>query len=116
MELFHLRYFLAVADELNLTRAAARLHLAASQLSRRVRDLERELGAPLFTRSARGMALTAAGRALLPRARDIVARVEALPGARPVPDPTGSRVLELVVGAGDAAPVQAEPSDGTDCD
>lgn len=42
--------------------------------------------------------------------------VEALPGARPVPDPTGSRVLELVVGAGDAAPVQAEPSDGTDCD
>ncbi|WP_226359294.1 LysR family transcriptional regulator [Pseudonocardia sp. ICBG601] len=81
MELFHLRYFLAVADELNLTRAAARLHLAASPLSRRVRDLERELGAPLFTRSARGMALTAAGRALLPRARDIVARVEALPGA-----------------------------------
>lgn len=42
--------------------------------------------------------------------------VEALPGARPVPDPTGSRVLELVVGAGDAAPVQAVPSDDTDCD
>ncbi len=41
--------------------------------------------------------------------------VEALPGARPVPDPTGSRVLELVVGAGDAAPVQAVPSDDTDC-
>ncbi|MEQ3537796.1 LCP family protein [Pseudonocardia tropica] len=42
--------------------------------------------------------------------------VEALPGARPVPDPTGSRVLELVVGAGDAAPVQAVPSDDADCD
>ncbi|WP_337831176.1 LCP family protein [Pseudonocardia sp. TMWB2A] len=41
--------------------------------------------------------------------------VEALPGARPVPDPTGSRVLELVVGAGDAAPVQAVPSDDADC-
>ncbi|ALE85614.1 LCP family protein [Pseudonocardia sp. HH130629-09] len=42
--------------------------------------------------------------------------VEALPGARPVPDPTASRVLELVVGAGDAAPVQAVPSDDADCD
>lgn len=41
--------------------------------------------------------------------------VEALPGARPVPDPTGSRMLELVVGAGDAAPVQAVPSDDADC-
>lgn len=44
MELFHLRYFLAVADELNLTRAAARLHLAASPLSRRVRDLSGSSG------------------------------------------------------------------------
>ncbi|WP_224388629.1 LCP family protein [Pseudonocardia sp. ICBG1293] len=42
--------------------------------------------------------------------------VDALPGARPLPDPTGSRVLELVVGAGDAAPVQAVPSDDVDCD
>ncbi|MBN9733902.1 LysR family transcriptional regulator [Pseudonocardia sp. P1] len=80
VELFHLHYFLAVADELNLTRAAARLHLAASPLSRRIRDLERELGTPLFVRSSRGMALTAAGRALLPRAREIVRRVESLPG------------------------------------
>ena len=80
MELFHLRYFIAVADELNLTRAAARLHLAASPLSRRIRDLERELGTPLVVRSPRGMALTGAGRALLPRAREIVHRVDALPG------------------------------------
>lgn len=66
MELFHLRYFLAVADELTLTRAAERLRLAPSPLSRRIRDLERELGTALFTRSSRGMALTAAGRALVP--------------------------------------------------
>jgi DNA-binding transcriptional LysR family regulator len=75
----HLRYFVAVAEELNFTRAAARLHMATSPLSRRIKDLERELGAPLFHRSHHRVELTAAGEALLPLARDVVARFDAVP-------------------------------------
>ncbi|MFF8833200.1 LysR family transcriptional regulator [Streptomyces sp. NPDC015131] len=69
MELRHLEHFVAVAEEGNVTRAAARLHLAQSGLSASVRALERELGAELFVRSARGVGLTDAGRALLREAR-----------------------------------------------
>jgi LysR family transcriptional regulator, benzoate and cis,cis-muconate-responsive activator of ben and cat genes len=104
VELFHLRYFLAVADELNLTRAAERLRLAPSPLSRRIRDLERELGTALFTRSSRGMALTAAGRALVPRAREIVRRVDRLP--QEVAEPDGPRVGAVGMAPDVAAPVR----------
>ncbi|QGV76942.1 LysR family transcriptional regulator [Streptomyces ficellus] len=69
MELRHLEHFVAVAEERNVTRAAARLHLAQSGLSVSVRALERELGAELFVRTARGVDLTDAGRALLREAR-----------------------------------------------
>ena len=70
MELRHLRYFVAVAEEGSLTVAAEkRLHTAQPSLSRQLRDLELEVGTPLFTRGARGIALTPAGRAFLDHAR-----------------------------------------------
>jgi LysR family hca operon transcriptional activator len=78
MELRHLRYFVAVAEEGSMTVAAARrLHTAQPSLSRQIRDLEYEVGTALITRSARGIALTAAGRAFLDHARLALAQVEA---------------------------------------
>lgn len=78
MELRHLRYFVAVAEELHFGRAAARLHIAQPPLSRQVRDLEREVGTPLFERSTRRVALTPAGRHLQERARRIIEEVDAV--------------------------------------
>jgi LysR family hca operon transcriptional activator len=78
MELRHLRYFVAVAEEGSLTVAAERrLHTAQPSLSRQIRDLEYEVGTPLLTRSARGIELTAAGRAFLDHARLALTQVEA---------------------------------------
>ncbi len=78
MELRHLRYFIAVAEEGSLTVAAEqRLHTAQPSLSRQIRDLEYEVGAQLLTRSARGVELTAAGRAFLEHARLALAQTEA---------------------------------------
>jgi DNA-binding transcriptional LysR family regulator len=69
MELRHLEYFVAVADERSFTRAAEQLHVVQSGVSSGVKALERELGAALFERTSRRVVLTAAGTALLPRAR-----------------------------------------------
>ncbi len=78
MELRHLRYFVAVAEEGSLTVAAERrLHTAQPSLSRQIRDLELEVGAELLTRSARGVELTAAGRVFLDHARLALAQVDA---------------------------------------
>jgi DNA-binding transcriptional LysR family regulator len=72
MEIRHLRYFIAVAEQRNFTRAAAACLVAQSALSQQVSRLEREVGAPLFTRGKRGAELTPAGE-LLPHARRLVA-------------------------------------------
>src|ERR1700691_1613321 len=78
MELRHLRYFVAVAEEGSLTVAAERrLHTAQPSLSRQMRDLEHQVGAQLLTRSSRGIALTSAGRAFLEHARVALAQAEA---------------------------------------
>ena len=84
MELRHLRYFVAVAEEGSLSVAAERrLHTAQPSLSRQIRDLEDEVGVPLLTRSARGVELTAAGRVFLDHARLALSQADtALEAAR----------------------------------
>jgi LysR family hca operon transcriptional activator len=77
MELRHLRYFVAVAEEGSLTHAARRLHTAQPSLSRQIRDLELEVGVKLLERGARGIELTAAGRTFLDHARLALLQVEA---------------------------------------
>jgi LysR family hca operon transcriptional activator len=77
MELRHLRYFLAVAEAGSLKLAAEKkLRTTQPSLSRQIRDLEHELGAPLFLRSARGVELTAAGRVFLDHARVMLSQAE----------------------------------------
>lgn len=77
--MLHLRYFVAVAEELNYSAAARRLHMATSPLSRRIKDLERELGEQLFERDTHHVTLTPAGAALLPLARNILDQVNSIP-------------------------------------
>jgi len=78
MELRHLRYFIAVAETGSLTVAAERrLFTSQPSLSRQIRDLEEEVGADLFSRSARGVELTAAGKAFLDHARLALSQVDA---------------------------------------
>lgn len=96
MELRHLRYFVAVAETENVSRAALKLHVSQPALSRQIRDLEEELGFLLLERSAKSVRLTEAGRVFVTEARGVLERAEeAVKAARAVV--TGGRG-ELHVG------------------
>ncbi len=77
LELRHLRYFVAVAEQLSFTRAAGELHIAQQSLSQQITALERTIGVRLLDRDTRGTRLTKAGRLFVPEARAVLARAEA---------------------------------------
>ena len=96
IELRHLRAFVALAEELSFTRAAARLHIAQQALSTQIRQLEERTGAPLVERTTRRVAITQAGEAFLPHARASLAAADgAVHAARAV---TGGVAGELTLG------------------
>ncbi len=85
MELRHFRYFIAVAEAENVSRAALKLHISQPGLSRQIRDLEEEIGFQLFQREAHSLRLTEAGKAFLPQARAVLQHAdEAVRAARAI--------------------------------
>lgn len=77
MELYQLGYFIEIARQRSFTRAAGRLHMAQPALSQQMKNLETELGTPLFNRGRKEVQLTAAGKAFLPRAEGLLTQAEA---------------------------------------
>jgi len=107
MELRHLRYFVAVAEMENVTRAAAQLHVSQPALSRQIHDLEEEIGFALLQRSAKSVRLTEAGKVFLVEARAVLQRaVEAVKAARAV---AGGLRGEIHVGYAPSLTVQILP-------
>ncbi len=108
MELRHLRYFVAVAEELSFTRAAARLRTAQPSLSQQIRQLEKSVGARLLDRSRQHVSLTHAGRIFLQQAKDILARVEH--AGRLAKQTADGRAGELAIGTFPSADVRILPA------
>jgi DNA-binding transcriptional LysR family regulator len=106
MDVRQLTYFVAVAEERTFTAAALRLNLAQSAVSNAIRALERELGAVLFTRGAREVALTDAGAALLPRAHEAIATLSAARAA--VDEVVGGLRGEVRIGTLTSTPTQVD--------
>lgn len=88
MSVAQIQYFVAIAEEGHMGRAAERLHIAQPPLSRSLRNLEDELGVPLFERTRRGMRLLPAGQTFLQHARGILGAIQA--AARAVGAPPGN--------------------------
>lgn len=108
MELRHIRYFIAVAREENVSRAAQTLHLSQPALSRQIQDLEEELGFLLLERTAKSVRLTAAGKVFLSEAQEVMLRVEqAVKAARAV---AGDEAGELHVGYAPSPTVRLLPA------
>jgi DNA-binding transcriptional LysR family regulator len=107
MELRHLRYFVAVAEEENVTRAAAKLHVSQPGLSRQIRDLEDELGVLLLERSAKSVRLTEAGRVFLNEARAVLQRAD--DAVKSVRAAAGGTQGEIHVGYAPSLTVQILP-------
>ena len=113
MELRHLRYFIAAAEEENVSRAALKLHVSQPGLSRQIRDLEAELGFLLLKRSAKSVRLTEAGRMFLTEARAVLQRLdEGVKAARAVA--TSGRV-DLHVGYAPSPTARILPSAWRTC-
>jgi LysR family hca operon transcriptional activator len=108
VELRHLRYFIAVAEELNFTRAAARLRTAQPSLSQQIRQLESAVGVKLLDRSRRHVALTNAGRIFLQQAKDILGRIEH--ARRLAKQAADGRAGDLSVGTFPSADVRILPA------
>src|SRR5271165_2443353 len=108
MELRHLKYFIAVAEELHFTRAADRLHIAQPPLSQQIKQLEEELGAKLFERSKRQVKLTIAGKAALEEARRTIAQAKRVAIAARRAE--RGEVGELSVGFSSSAPYTMLPA------
>jgi DNA-binding transcriptional LysR family regulator len=108
MSLTRLEYFVAVAEELSFTRAAARLHVSQPPLTQQIRRLEADLGVRLFERTTRRIELTAAGRAVLVESRIILSRHRSL--AAIARDATEARVEVLQVGLVPSAVIGIMPA------
>jgi LysR family transcriptional regulator, benzoate and cis,cis-muconate-responsive activator of ben and cat genes len=107
MELRHLRYFVAAADEENVSRAALKLHVSQPGISRQIHDLEEEIGFQLFERSAKSLRLTHAGKIFLDEARAVLQRAdEAVKKARAA---IGDARGEIHVGYAPSLTVQILP-------
>ena len=95
MELRHLKYFVTIAEEGTVSRAAERLNISQPAVSRQLRDLEEELGAPLFIRNSQGLTLTESGETALLHAKDLLRRANALVNAVKPREEQSRKVLKV---------------------